>query len=235
MKVLLVKNITRESPGTVLRIFSERKIPYDIVDLHKGEIFPDPALYNAVFVFGGPNSANDVTPKMQQEIAQVKKAIDAKIPYLGICLGLQVLAKSQGAQIFTNDVPEIGWRDEQDNFFQIELTIDGIKDPIFEHVPSPSKIFHLHEETISLTASMKLLATGTYCQNQAVKIGENAYGLQGHFELTPEMFETWLNEDENLLELNPDNLRKDYDTVRTEYESACRQIITNFLKVAKLI
>ncbi len=235
MKVLLIKNITREAPGLVREILHQREIPYDIVDLSKGEIFPNPVLYNAVFVLGGPMSANDKTPRMQQELIQIKKAIDAKIPYFGICLGLQTLVKSIGGKVFTNDIAEIGWRDEQENFFEIELTIEGTKDSIFNNIASPAKIFHLHGETIGLTNSMKLLASGRYCENQVIKMGENAYGFQGHIELTPELFETWLNEDEDLGQMDTDKLRRDFEAVRTEYVTNGRQIITNFLKIAKLI
>lgn len=235
MKVLLIKNITRESPGVVQDILHQRKIPYDIIDLSKGEIFPNPALYNAVFVFGGPMSANDKTPRMQQELTQIKKTIDAKIPYFGICLGLQTLVKSLGGKVFSNDVAEIGWRDEQENFFEIEFTIDGTKDSIFSNIASPAKIFHLHGETVGLTNSMKLLASGRYCENQVIKIGESAYGFQGHIELTPELFETWLSVDEDLGQMDSDKLRRDFEAVRAEYETNGRQIITNFLKIAKLI
>jgi GMP synthase-like glutamine amidotransferase len=216
-------------------VLHQRKIQYDIVDLNKKELFSDPALYNAVFVFGGPNSANDTSLTMTQELVKIKKTIDAKIPYLGICLGLQTMVKAMGGQVFANDIPEIGWKDEQENFFEIEYTLDGTRDPIFSNVSSPVKIFHLHGETVGLTKEMKLLATGRFCQNQVVKIGENAYGFQGHLELTPELFETWINDDNDLQQMDSEKLRRDYETVSLEYEITGRQIITNFLTIAKLI
>ena len=42
MKVLIVKNITRECPGLLKEILNLYNIDYDIVDLDKGESFPDP-------------------------------------------------------------------------------------------------------------------------------------------------------------------------------------------------
>lgn len=235
MKVLLVQNITREGPGIIGNILNSHNVQHDVVDLHKGDLFPDPALYNAVIIFGGPQSANDFSDRMQVELENIKKATDAKIPFLGICLGMQALVKASGGKILPAETAEIGWKDQEDNFFEIELTIAGAKDPLFSHISSPCKIFQLHGETVLPTSQMILLATGKYCENQAIRIGENAYGIQGHFELTPEMFEHWLNEDPDLQEENSEKLRNDYEAVRAEYETTGRQIITNFLTLSKLI
>ncbi len=71
MKVLIVKNITREGHGLLEQILKDFKINYDIADLDKGDIFPDPKKYSALFVFGGPDSANDPTPKMEEELKRI--------------------------------------------------------------------------------------------------------------------------------------------------------------------
>lgn len=235
MKVLLVQNITREEPGLVQQILRARNIPFDLVDLHKGQIFPEPAFYNCVFVFGGPDSANDTNEKMVRELAQVKKITDSKIPYLGICLGMQILVKANGGKVLPAEEEEIGWRDQEENYYEIELTNVGRRDPLFENVVSPAKIFQLHKETVGLVQGMQLLATGKHCQNQAVRVGANAYGMQGHLELTPELFERWLTEDMDLSQMDMDSLRHDFESIRTDYETSGRQVITNFLKIAKLL
>ena len=82
---------------------------------------------------------------------------------------------------------------------------------------------------------MELLAEGKYCKNQVVKVGDNAYGIQGHLELTPEMYEIWINQDPDLLKLDTSKLIADYALVKSEYESTGKQILTNFLKTAKLL
>ena len=68
-----------------------------------------------------------------------------------------------------------------------------------------------------------------------IKVGENAYGIQGHLELTREMFEVWLGQDSWLLEMDQEELRRDYEELRLEYESNGRKIIENFLRIATLI
>ncbi len=236
MKVLIVKNITREGPGLIGSLLRQHNIGHDIVDLYRGEKLPDLSGYSALFVMGGPDSANDSTPKMIEEIAIVKRATDAGIPFLGACLGMQVLVKANGGKILGSPFKEVGWTNPVDGFpFQINLTSDGKGDPLFEGLSSPIGIFHLHGETVELTPSMKLLATGKMCRNQAVKIGQNAYGLQGHFELTSEMFNVWAAEDPELVALPRGRLEADYKALKNGYEAAGNRILTNFFRIAKLI
>ena len=73
MKVLIIKNKTTEGPGLLKGILDSHGIGYDIADLGRGEQFPDPGGYDALFVFGGPDSANDNTPKMKDELKKEKE------------------------------------------------------------------------------------------------------------------------------------------------------------------
>lgn len=201
-KILIVKNITHEDAGLFGDILNENNIPYDVVDLSLGKKFPNPKNYAAVMVFGGPDSANDDTEKMKQELQRIKETIDAGIPYLGICLGMQTLVKAAGGNVRKNEVKELGCRDAKGNHFEINLTEEGKNDAIFNGLNNKLNIFHLHGETVDLTPNMSLLAIGKYCKNQAVKIGKNAYGLQGHFELTEEKLRIWMAKDADLKKLD---------------------------------
>lgn len=233
-KVLIVKNNPMESPGIVKNILDEEKIPFDIVDLDKGQKFPDPKNYSAVFVFGGPDSANDQTPKMKEELKRIKETLDAGIPYFGVCLGMQTLVKAAAGEVHRNDIKESGWRDPEGNYFEIELTDEGKKDPIFDGIKSRLKIFHLHGETVALKNSMNLLATGKFCRNQVVKIGNNAYGFQGHIELTDSLLKEWVKHDPDLRLLHANPLRTDFKNLKLEYNTNGKKILTNFLKIAGL-
>ena len=231
-EILVVKNITREGPGILEDLLKEREIKYSIVDLNQGQTFPRVESYAALVVLGGPDSANDENEKMHNELERIREAIKAHIPYLGICLGLQTLVKASGGKVVRNPVKEIGFRDQEDNRFTVELTEEGKNDPLFSGLNHTFKVFHLHGETVELTNDMTLLATGKFCQNQVVKIGSNAYGTQCHFELTPKMFEVWINEDPDLLMLNKENLRSDLESTKEEYTQVGRQLLQNFLKIA---
>jgi len=235
-KVLIAKNITREGPGLLKEVLNEHGISYDIVDLNKGEQFPSPVEYSAVCVFGGPDSANDDTPKMKQELARIRETVDANIPYLGVCLGMQTLVKAMGGEVYKNPVQEIGWRDSDGNYFQLELEEKGNSDPILGGLNFPYRIFHLHGETVRLPPNMDLLAKGKWCENQIVRVkGKPAYGLQGHLELTQEMFEEWMMQDPDLLKLDASGVRRDYGELRPSYEKQGLQTLTNFLSIARLI
>ncbi len=231
-EILIVKNITREGPGLLEEELKERDIRYVVVDLSRGQNFPPVEDYRAVIVLGGPDSANDENEKMKNELAYICEVIDAKIPYLGICLGLQTLVKATGGKVVKSPIKEVGFTDPDGRYFTIELTEEGKRDPIFEGLGDRLVVFQLHGETVELTDEMVLLAVGKFCKNQVVRVGVNAYGIQGHFELTPEMFEIWLNEDPDLLQHDKEWIRADFELIRDEYTRVGRQLFKNFLKIA---
>ncbi len=234
-QVLIIKNISSEGPGLIREILESFDIRYKIVDLEKGENFPDPQGYSAIIVMGGSDSANDSTDKIQNELKRIKEAIDQGIPYLGVCLGMQLLVKAGGGEVYRNEIQEIGWRAPDGNFFEIELTNEGKSDPLFVGVAFPLKTFHLHSETVRLTNGMQLLATGKYCRNQIVKIGDCAYGIQCHCELTPDMLDAWIADDSDLAVLDQRTLRTDYVHIKDGYEKNGKRIFTNFFRLAGLI
>lgn len=233
-QILIVQNITREGPGILSQIISEKNLKYDLVDLYKGDALPeDISRYSALIVLGGPDSANDDNPKMNGELELIKKSRDLNIPYLGICLGLQTLVKAMGGVVRRNNVREISFRHTDGNPYFLNLTEDGRTDPLFEGLGDEIRVFHLHGETVDLTPEMKLLASGDTCKNQVVKIGENAYGLQCHFELTDEMLNVWLSEDPELLELNKEDILKDWEEIKDDYTNTGKTLFSNFFKVAE--
>lgn len=235
-KVLIVKNIQREGPGLVLPLLLERRIPYEIVEAGNGNRIPDPRKYSAMMVLGGPASANDTSRRMKNELGAVRAALGAGVPYFGICLGMQVLVKAAGGEVVRSEVQEIGWRDDAGRLFEITLTAKGKRDPLFAGVESPMRIFHLHGETVTLTPEMALLATGRTCTVQVVRIGENAYGLQGHLEVTPEMLEVWVREDSDL-RVRPEKATHDWGVngFFTTLEAQRKRVFENFLERAGLV
>src|SRR3990170_1205266 len=160
MKVLIVKNTAREGPGLLEGILKLHGIGSDTVDLDEGDSFPGPRGYSAVFVLGGPDSANDATPKMQGELRRIGETVDAKIPYMGVCLGMQALVKATGGEVCRNETKEAGWRDPEGNFYAVDLTEEGKSDRLFSGMGKRLRIFELHGETVRLADGMRLLATG---------------------------------------------------------------------------
>jgi len=234
-RVLIVKNVTREGPGLLGLLLDQHNIDYTVVDLDKREEFPDPTLFSALIVLGGPDSANDPTPKMTEELVAVRKAIDAGMPYLGICLGLQVLVKAAGGKVVKYPVKEIGFYGPDGDPFAVELTADGQIDPLFAGLAETLRVFHLHGETVELADGMTLLGTGRHCRNQVVRVGPKAYGLQCHFEFTPELLRTCALEDSDHQPIGAETLLQQFGEFEAEYTKIGNQLLTNFLTVAGLI
>jgi GMP synthase (glutamine-hydrolysing) len=234
-EILIIKNITREDTGLLGDIIRENGIKYNVIDLSKGESIGSVENYGAVVVLGGPDSANDETGKMKSELSLIKKTLAAGIPYLGICLGLQTLAKAAGGQVVKSYMNEIGFRDQESKNYNVELTESGREDPLFDGIDGIFNVFQLHGETVILTEKIKLLAEGKWCSNQIIKYGRNAYGIQCHFELTSEMLETWIKEDPDLQKLDNKQLITDFQSISKAYSETGRKIFRNFIRIAGFI
>lgn len=230
-KILIIKNISREGPGLLEDLLKEKGFEYEIVDLDVGDRFPEILDYSAVVVLGGPDSANDETVKMKEELNRVREILGAGIPYLGICLGLQVLVKAAGGKVIQSENREIGFMDPNGNRFSVKLTDEGKKDSVFEGLGSRFDVFHLHGETVKLTDEMKLLGVGEFCYNQIVKVGKNAYGIQCHFELKSEMLELWVKNDPDLLMLEREKLIADFKEIEEDYSEVGLRLFNNFLEM----
>ena len=231
-EILIVKNITREDVGLFLEIIKDRNLKTRVIDLSLGERADSIAKYAAVIVLGGPDSANDDSPKMRYELDLIRQVLSAGIPYLGICLGLQTMVKAAGGDVIKNPVAEVGFRDPEGLYNNVALTESGRRDPLFEGIENNFNVFHLHGETVILTENMELLAEGRFCRNQVVKAAKNAYGIQCHFELTGEMFETWISEDPDLLKLDTAMLRSDFRAAGIKYSETGIKLFRNFLRIA---
>jgi GMP synthase (glutamine-hydrolysing) len=234
-KILIIKNISREGPGLLEKILQNKWIGYDIIDLENGGIFPSPVGYAALVVLGGPDSANDENEKMRNELLRIKEALTNSIPYLGICLWLQTLVKAAGGSIIKNPLKEVGFRDPTWEYFSIDLTPDGMKDSLFSWLTDTKlNVFHLHGETVVLGENMTLLWSWKYCKNQIVRVWENAYGIQCHFELTEDMFNLWMDIDDDLQTIDKEIVRKDFWETREAYTQVWNTLFSNFLRIVWL-
>jgi len=230
-KILVLKNISREGPGLFDQVANDRNIDIEVIDLdsfNHAESLPPVENYSALIVCGGPDSANDKTEKMLNEITYVQKALSIGIPYFGICLGMQVLGKAAGGYIGQSPLKEIGFRDPQDQQFVIELNEKGQVDPLFKNMSKTVDVFQLHGEAVEPGIGIEVLGVGKWCPTQVIKVGSNAYGIQSHIELNENMFEEWLAQDDDLKNSDQDQLRSDYKKIRDKYESIGKQICNNF-------
>ncbi len=231
-KILIIQNTAWVGAGLLIEVLKENNIPYQIFSIDQETTFPDVREYDGVVVLGGTGSANDATPKMRQELENIKDCLQFNVPYLGSCLGLQALVKAGGGQVVNSPIKEVGFRNPDGNFFGVEVTDKGETDPLLQGLEQGFETFYSHGESVELTPDMQLLGTGKFCENQIVKVGERAYGMQCHPELTPELFEVWKQENPDLQKLNQEQLNADYQTLREKYRQGGKQLFTNWLRVA---
>lgn len=234
-KVWFIKNTTTEGPGYLAQLLKKRKIQFSICDLQKGDSLPVIRNQDVVIVLGGPMSANDKTPSMRALLKWIRPLLKRKIPYLGICLGLQTLVKAAGGRVVKNSVKEIGLLMPNRRPFFCDLTKQGMADPLFSQFKNRFPIFQLHGETVVLKKGMVLLAQGDTCRNQVVRVGGNAYGFQGHLEMTTKLLSEWLVTDDDLKTKNAKALMRQWISVKKELHEHCERSFFNFLKIAKVV
>ncbi len=233
--MLIVKNCPHEGPGLFEDVLKKEKVPYEIIDLDAGDCWPELKEYGALMVMGGPDSANDNTEKMIEEIQRLQKAIKLGIPCLGVSLGLQALVKAAGGSVRKNAIKEIGCKDRERNSFSVTLTAEGKNDPLFAGCKTELPIFHLHGETVDITPEMTLLATGKWCTNQVVRIAPKIYGIQGHWDVTKESLREWMHKDADLASMPAQRLLADWNELQILYFDTGRTIVRNFLSIAGLL
>src|SRR5437764_8150034 len=158
--------------------------------------------YAAVIVFGGSMHADeeDTHPWLLDEAELLRRFLDARKPVLGVCLGAQLLAKAAGAAVRRMPEPEIGWH-------PVELTPAAAHDPLFARLPRRFEALQWHYYAFDLPPRATELARNRVC-SQAFRLGDLAWAVQFHPEVTLAMVEGWLEEPEEV-EFDRESLRRE--------------------------
>lgn len=182
--ILIVLHQERSSPGRVGQMLIEKGFPLDIRRPVLGDPLPSTLESHAgAVVFGGPMSANDPDPFVRTETDWLAVPLKENKPYLGICLGAQMLVRHLGGKVEAEPEGrvEIGW-------YPIHPTEHG---RLLMRC-WPKMVYHFHREGFDLPHGCQLLAEGDVYRNQALRYGDNAWGLQFHAELTRAMMQRWV-------------------------------------------
>jgi GMP synthase-like glutamine amidotransferase len=137
---------------------------------------------------GGKMSVNDLAdfPWLTTEIAFIKEAIRLGKTVISICLGAQLIAKATGSTVYKNTAPEMG-------FWPIRFLPAASNDKVFRHFPTELLVLHVHFDTFELPEGAINMADSAITKSQAYRIGENVFGFQFHFEVTPQNISGFLN------------------------------------------
>lgn len=173
----------------------------------------------AAVIFGGPMSVNDDHPFLRAELKLIERLLDAGTPYLGICLGAQLMARALGTRVCEHPegLREIGY---------YKITPAQEDCPLFA---APMMVYQWHREGFDLPTGSTLLATGDYFENQAFRVGKNAYGIQFHPEVTEAMNRRWTQKAAHMLSDPGAQSRAEQLEGRRRYDDGLRAWLDNFL------
>jgi len=173
-QIVCLQHVPFEGPGYFAKAFAEcgcrletRLVPRDGLPPHP----PD-----ALLVMGGPISVNDNERWITEETDYIREHVARGLPYLGICLGSQFLARAVEGTVRPGPAPEIGMA-------PIHLTEAARHDPLFAHFPERFPAFAWHGEGIELPDGAISLAASPLYPVQAFRHGRAAYGLLFHLEI----------------------------------------------------
>ncbi|HYU75658.1 MAG TPA: type 1 glutamine amidotransferase, partial [Ktedonobacteraceae bacterium] len=133
-RVLALEQYWDDPVGYLGEILQEHGIDCEVIKVDEAPI-PDPSRFDAIFSLGGPQHANahDKYPYLAQEKEFLRQVVERDIPYLGICLGGQLLASALEAPVTRHHITEIG-------FYEVQLTDEGKNDPLFQGLPGYQQV-----------------------------------------------------------------------------------------------
>lgn len=227
--ILFIKHIEIEGPETLAPFFKNKGFSLKTIDLSQGDcLSQDFSQFEAVICLGGPMNVyeEEKFPFLRKENDFIKRILEADIPFLGICLGSQLLAKACNAKITKSPNKEIG-------FSKITLTQEGKRDPLFKGLGSEIEVFQWHEDTFAIPQEAQLLATSEECPHQVFRVGRCAYGLQFHIEITDKSIHDWtqayFKKDDEALQQKYQAMLRDYKQRKENFHSQAERIYNNLL------
>lgn len=201
LRVLAISHQADAGPGVFADELRARGDSLDEWTLPDDPAPGEPGSYDAVMTFGGSMHADqeDRHTWLADEKRLLGELIEHRVPLLGVCLGSQLVAEAAGAPAERAPEPEIGW-------FEVELTAEGVSDPLLAPLAPRFTAFQWHSYRSPLPPGAVGLARSPAAL-QAFRIGERAWGIQFHAEVTARDAIGWAEryeEDERAVEIGLD-------------------------------
>ncbi|MEX0344526.1 MAG: type 1 glutamine amidotransferase [Rhizobiaceae bacterium] len=188
MHILVLQHADVEHPGILRKFLDEDGHRMTQVELDHGESIPDIDGFDALWVMGGPMDVwqEDEHPWLKGEKEFIREAVmDKGVPFLGLCLGHQLLAEALGGTVGPSDTPEIG-------IMPVNQTELGAESIFFDGAPGEIECLQWHSaEVKSLPPDVKVLATSPACVVQAMSWGPRAFSAQFHVEVEADTVANW--------------------------------------------
>ena len=219
-KVLIVLHQEHSTPGRVGHELTRRGYRMDMRRPALGDTLPQSTEdYAGVVVFGGPMSANDQDAYVKREIDFIETPLRDETPFLGICLGAQMLAKTIGGHVTGHPEGRV-----EIGYYDLRPTDAGRA-----VMDWPAKVYQWHREGFVTPKGTELLATADHYEEQAFRVGKNAYGIQFHPELTLAMMYRWTTKGHERMKLPGARQRRDHFAGRAIYDAPVRAWLVRFM------
>jgi len=221
----IIQNDPEVPPGNII---DNLTIPFVIHHPYSDGHLPELEQISALIVMGGAMGANDDGrhPFLGDLKNLIRTLVKVRTPYLGICLGGQLLAAALGGAVVSHRWEELGT-------LNVSLTDEGKTDRLFAGIPEVFGTFQWHHDSFDIPDGGVLLATSAACPHQAFRVGENAWGLQFHPEVTEPIIHEWCAWDSSTRK-KTEELIAGFAKEQAAYVATARQLLRNFLRIAGL-
>jgi len=191
MEVIVLQHIKIEDPGYIKDLMLKDGVNLTTIELDEGEKIPsDLSKFDAMFCMGGPMDTymEDQYPWLIEEREKIKEfVVTLKKPYLGFCLGCQLLGEAVGGQVVRSNPSEIG-------MMEINFSDKKNDDSLFSSFPNKIKSLQWHSYEVTNLESNKnvtVLASSPITKYQIFKYQNHAYGIQFHIEIKDTTVNEW--------------------------------------------
>jgi GMP synthase (glutamine-hydrolysing) len=219
--ILIVLHGELSTPGRVGIQLRDRGFALDVRRPRFGDELPETlADYAGAVIFGGPQSANDEDEFVRREIQWIGVPLRERKPFLGICLGAQMLAKHLGARVYKHPEghAEVG-------YYPIHPTNAGREVCQEWH----GHVYQWHREGFDLPDRAVMLAEGDSFPVQAFSYGGRAFALQFHMDVTHATMCRWTTRGHERMTLPNAKPRETHFEGRLLHDPACRAWLSDFI------
>ena len=187
-RALVLQHHPDEHPGALAPMLAAAGLTITTVELDEGEQIPALDEFDMLIAMGGPMDVWQEAehPWLVTEKAAIRHWVtELDRPYLGVCLGHQLLADALGGTVGPMTEPEIG-------VVEISLTPKGLYDHVFGHLPEVVLGLQWHGAAVKRPpAGAAVLADNDHCAVQALRVGARAWGVQFHVEVETSTIPKW--------------------------------------------